>query len=161
DLISPLGRRQVRDGLAAWRENWLALGLLSRLEDLPADLLTTRLWQMTVSCKRYFEAISAAINAALGEDIALEVCLSRIIDIFSAKEAIYIKAVNELTLLINFLDWLPFYQKSKNYILTAERTTDGQIEAQRRELIGFLMQSHRLLDEEKRQRYEAVYNSFQ
>jgi hypothetical protein len=160
DLVSQQGRRQVRDWLAKWRQNWVDLNLMRRLEDLPADLLTTRLWQITISCKRYFEAISTAINTTLIDEITLEVCLARIIDTFNAKEAIYVKAVNELTLLVNFLDWLPFYQESKNYILSAERTTDAQIETERRELVGFLVQSHRLLDEEKRQRYESVYNSF-
>jgi hypothetical protein len=160
DLVSQQGRRQVRDAVAAWRQNWVDLNLMRRLEDLPADLLTTRLWQITISCKRYFEAISNAINTTLNDEITLEMCLARIIDTFNAKEAIYIKAVNELTLLVNFLDWLPFYQESKNYILAAERTTDTVLETEKRELVGFLMQSHRLLDEEKRQRYHSVYKSF-
>ncbi|MEW6731275.1 MAG: DUF6079 family protein [Acidobacteriota bacterium] len=160
DLVSPHGRRQMRDALAHWRQNWLDLGLVRRLEDLPTDVLTTRLWQSIVTCKRYFEAISQAIEATLNEEIPLEMCLSRIIDTFNLRESVYINAVHELTMLINFLDWLPFYLETKNYILAAERTTDGQIEAERRELIGFLTQSQRLFDEEKRLRFETVYRSF-
>lgn len=161
DLVSPQGRRQMRDSLQAWRQNWLDLRLGDRIEILPADALTTRLWQIIVTCKRYFEAISSSIEAALNEEISIEMCLARIIDTFSVRESVYIKAVNELTLLINFLDWLPFYQETKNYILAAERTNDPQIETERHELAGFLTQSQRLLDDEKRQRYETVYRSFQ
>ncbi|MBL8150122.1 MAG: hypothetical protein JNN15_09370, partial [Blastocatellia bacterium] len=160
DLISPQGRRQVREALQNWRDNWVNLGLVSRIETLPADLLTTRLWQITVSCRRYFEAISSSIAGLLNDEFSVEASISKIIDIFNGKETIYIKAVNELTMLVQYLDWLPYYIETKNYVLAAEKTNDSQINNERRELVDFLSQSNRLLDEEKRQRYEMVYNSF-
>lgn len=161
DLISPQGRRFVRDSLTGWLQNWRALALSDRLETLPSEMMTTRIWQMTTSCRKYFENIADLINGMLNDEISLEACISRIIDSFNAKEAIYVKAVEELTILVNFLDWLSFYEQTRRYILTAERTGDEQIDGERRELADFLSQSNRLLDEEKRQRYESVYMSFQ
>lgn len=161
DLVGSQERRQVREGLIAWRYNWVALDLTSRLESLPSEVLTTRLWQMIMTCRRYFEAMTICIDAMVKEEISLELCLARIIDTFSSKESAYSKAVNELTMLINFLEWLPFYLHTKNYILSAERTNDTQIEAERTELVGFISQAQRLLDDEKRQRYETIFRSFQ
>ena len=74
----------MRESLATWRQNWVDLGLLNRLEALSADLLTTRLWQITISCKRYFEAISYSIEAEVKDEIPLETCLARIMDTFNA-----------------------------------------------------------------------------
>ena len=34
---------------------------------------------------------------------------------------------------LSFLEWLAFYQETKNFILAAERTNDSQIEAERAE----------------------------
>lgn len=160
DLISAQGRRFVRDSFASWLQNWHALALSERIETLSSEMMTTRIWQMTTSCRKYFENIADLITQMLNEEISLEACISRIIDIFNAKEAIYIKAVHELTMLVNFLDWLPFYEQTRKYILTAERTGDEQIDGERRELADFLSHSNMLLDEEKRQRYESVYSSF-
>ncbi|KAF0240316.1 MAG: hypothetical protein FD167_4199, partial [bacterium] len=131
DLISRSGREQIRNGLQAWQENWVNLAIADRLERLPVDGVTTRLWQMIVSCRRYFDAASSAVTSLLNEEIAVETALCQIIDSFGGKDAIYFHAVNELTILINFLEWLPFFLETKDYILSAERTSDSQIEVER------------------------------
>jgi len=89
--------------------------------------------------------MTICIDAMVKEEISLEICLARIIDTFSSKESAYAKAVNELTMLINFLEWLPFYLHTKNYILSSERTNDPQIETERTELVGVISQAQRCL----------------
>lgn len=161
DLISPNSRQQIREGLQIWQENWTNLAIADRLEKLPVDGVTTRLWQMVVSCRRYFDAASKAVTSLLNDEIGVETALCQIIDSFGGKDTVYFHAVNELTILINFLEWLPFFLETKEYILSAEHTKDSQIEAERSELVAFLDQSQRLFDEEKRQRYETIYSGFQ
>lgn len=161
DLISPNGREQIKEGLRAWQENWVNLAVADQLEKLPVEVLTTRLWQMGSSCKRYFEAISSIIDGVLNQSTNLEAGLSQIIDSFGEKDTVYFGAVSELTILVNFLAWLPFFLETKDYILFTEPTSDNQIEVERAELVAFLDQSQRLFDEEKRQRYETIYRSFQ
>ncbi len=161
DLISPAGREQIKAGLQAWQENWTNLAVADQLEKLPVEILTTRLWQMGSSCKRYFETVSDIITSILKQSVTLETGIGQIIDSFGEKDTVYFGAVSELTILVNFLAWLPFFLETKDYILFTEPTNDSQIEMERAELIAFLEQSQRLFDEEKRQRYETVYRSFQ
>lgn len=161
DLIDPSSREQIRESLKVWQENWLNLAIADRLERLPVDGVTTRLWQMVISCRRYFDAASNAVTDLINEHTRVETALCQIVDSFGGKDTVYFHAVNELTMLINFLEWLPFFLETKDYILSAETTSDSQIEAERNELVAFLDQSQRLFDEEKRQRYETVYKSFQ
>ncbi len=161
DLVNQTHREQMREGLKAWQENWVSLRISDQLEKLPVENVTTKLSQMVVSCNRYFEAISEEINDFLSNRNTLEECLTQIIDNFSAKDTVYFRAVNELTLLINFFAWLPFFDATRKYILAAENTNNSPIESLRSELNNFLQNTHSLLTEENRQLYESVYSSFQ
>ncbi|MCS6884750.1 MAG: DUF6079 family protein [Acidobacteriota bacterium] len=160
DLISPQGRRFLHEALIAWLQNWKALSLNERAELIPTEMMTRRLWQMIQNSRKYFDNIASLITSLLEEEISPEACISRIIDIFSGKEALYTKAVQELTLLVNFLDWLPFYDQTRKYIIAAEKTGNDEIDKQRHELLELLLQANLLFEETSRQRYEGLYIRF-
>lgn len=160
DLVSPQGRRQMIEGLIGWQSNWANLSLSSRIEQVPTEVLTTKLWQAVVTCRRYFDSMAYMISSLASEEISLEVCLGRIVNAFNNKEAIYSRAVGDLTTLISFLEWLPFYLESKNYVLAADYTADEQIETERANLIDFLSQAQNMFDEEKRGIYEQNFTNF-
>ncbi|MGQ9896365.1 MAG: DUF6079 family protein [Acidobacteriota bacterium] len=153
-------RKQVRESLAQWYQKWLNYRLTERFAALPAEMLTTRTWQLIITCKRYFETTATAVEAVLFERISLEMGLARIVDIFAANPTIYQRAVIDLRVLVEFLDWLPFYVRAKAYALSALPTTEGDTRHARRELGNFFEHPHRLLDEDKRLRFEQVFERF-
>lgn len=153
-------RKQVRESLAQWHQKWLSYRLAERFESLPMEMLTTRTWQLIITCKRYFETTAAAVEAVLFERISLEMGLARIVDIFAANPTIYQRAVIDLRVLVEFLDWLPFYVKAKSYTLSALPVADADARNARRELGNFFEHPHRLLDEDKRIRFEQVFERF-
>ncbi|OYT69914.1 MAG: hypothetical protein CFK52_12670 [Chloracidobacterium sp. CP2_5A] len=153
-------RKQVRESLAQWHRKWLNYRLAERFESLPMEMLTTRAWQLIITCKRYFETTATAVEAVLFERISLEMGLARIVDIFAANPTIYQRAVIDLRVLVDFLDWLPFYVKAKSYALSALPVTDPDARNARRELGNFFEHPHRLLDEDKRLRFEQVFERF-
>ncbi|MCS7081103.1 MAG: DUF6079 family protein [Chloracidobacterium sp.] len=153
-------RKQVRESLAQWYQKWLNYRLAERFENLPPEMLTTRTWQLIITCKRYFETTAAAVEAVLFERISLEMGLARIVDIFAANPTIYQRAVIDLRVLVEFLDWLPFYVTAKAYTLSALPVTDADARNARRELGAFFEHPHRLLDADKRLRFEQVFERF-
>lgn len=153
-------RKQVRESLAQWYQKWLDYRLAERFAALPAEMLTTRTWQLIITCKRYFETTAAAVEAVLFERISLEMGLARIVDIFAANPTIYQRAVIDLRILVEFLDWLPFYVTAKAYTLSALPVADSDARHARRELGSFFEHPHRLLDEDKRLRFEQVFERF-
>ncbi len=153
-------RKQVRESLAQWHRKWLSYRLAERFESLPMEMLTTRAWQLIITCKRYFETTAAAVEAVLFERISLEMGLARVVDIFAANPTIYQRAVIDLRVLTEFLDWLPFYVRAKSYTLSALPVTDPDARNARRELGNFFEHPHRLLDEDKRLRFEQVFERF-
>jgi hypothetical protein len=153
-------RKQVRESLAQWYQKWLNYRLTERFASLPPEMLTTRTWQLIITCKRYFETTAAAVEAVLFERISLEMGLARIVDIFAANPTIYQRAVIDLRVLVEFLDWLPFYVMAKAYTLSALPAADADARNARRELGNFFEHPHRLLDEDKRLRFEQVFERF-
>jgi hypothetical protein len=161
DLTAAHARRQIRESLAIWHRTWQEHNLTARFNELPMEMLTTRTWQLIITCKRYFETTASAIEAVLFERISLEMGLARVIDIFSANQTTYQRAMIDLKLLVEFLDWLPFYVKAKSYALATPQIPRAEILRERNELIDFFEHPHQLLDEAKRNNFEQTFRSFQ
>lgn len=160
DLVTHDGRLLVRRELEEWLERWGRLDLKGRLAEVPPEAATRRTWQLISASKQFFETTARSVRAILGEEIALEEGLGRIVTTFAANPTIYERALRDLRMLTGFVDWVPFYTYAKEYILTADRTAEPKIEAERGELLDFIAGPHRLLDESKRRRFEAVYETF-
>jgi hypothetical protein len=154
------GRKQVRESLAKWHRTWLEYDLAARFNELPMEMLTTRTWQLIITCKRYFETTAGAIEAVLYERISIEMGLARVVDIFAANPTIYQRAVLDLRILVEFLDWLSIYVWAKSYTMSALPVKHPEAVSARRELTNFFEHPHRLLDEDKRSRFEQVFKTF-
>lgn len=161
ELTAVQARKMIREALAGWYQRWSDLNLAERFNSLPVEMMTTRTWQLIITCKRYFETTSNAVEAVLHERISLEMGLARIVEVFSANPTIFQRARHEFQLLVEFLNWLPYYIRAKTYTLTAVQLNNEEINAHRRELTHFFDHPHRLLDEDKRRRFEATFRSFQ
>jgi len=160
DIVTAEGRQNVRKALAGWLGRWSSLDLNQRFNEVPPEAATRRTWQLIATSKQYFETTARCVQTILSEEIALEEGVARIVNTFAANPMMYQRAVHDLEMLTSFIDWVPFYTVAKEYVLAAERTAEARIESQRTELLGFITAPHRLLDENKRRRFETVYDTF-
>jgi hypothetical protein len=160
DIVTAEGRQTIRRALDAWLGRWRSLDLNRRFNEVPPEAATRRTWQLIATSKQYFETTARCAQTILDEDVALEEGIARIVNTFAANPTMYQRAVRDLEMLTSFIDWVPTYTVAKEYVLAAERSTEAKIESQRTELLGFISAPHRLLDENKRRRYETVYDSF-
>lgn len=160
DLVTADGRQLIRTALGEWLERWRELNLQARFSDVPPEAATRRTWQLIATSKQYFDTTSRSITAILDEDIPLEEGLGRIVTTFAANPTIYQRALRDLRMLTSFVDWAPFFAMAKEYVMSADRTAEPKIEAERTELVDFISAPHRLLDENKRRRFETVYETF-
>lgn len=160
DLVTADGRQLIRQALGAWLERWRELNLGQRFGNIPAEAATRRTWQLVAASKQYFDATANTVRSILAEEIPLEEGLGRVVTIFAANPTIYQRALRDLRMLTSFVDWVDTYTIAKEYVLSADRTAEPRIESQRAELVDFIQAPHRLLDENKRRRFETVYDSF-
>ncbi len=161
DLVTSEGRQSVRRALEAWLERWQEMDLKARFSDVPPEAATRRTWQLIAASKQYFDSSARQIQAILAEEATLEDGLGRIVTAFAANPTIYQRALRDLRMLTSFIDWTPYFVAAKEYVLSADRTSEARIEAERVELLDFIASPHRLLDENKRRRFESVYEAFQ
>ncbi|HQR38401.1 MAG TPA: DUF6079 family protein [Blastocatellia bacterium] len=161
DLVTAEGRQLVRQALESWLDRWHDMDLKARFNEVPDEAATRRTWQLISASKQYFDTTARSVESVLIEEISLEEGIGRIVTTFAAKPAIYQRATRDLKMLTSFVEWVPYYSEAKEYILSADRTPEPSIEAERAELIDFITAPHRLLEETKRRRFETVYESFQ
>jgi hypothetical protein len=161
DLVTSEGRQSIRRALEQWIERWQDMDLKSRFSDVPPEAATRRTWQLIAASKQYFDSSARQVQAILAEEVTLEDGLGRIVTTFAANPTIYQRALRDLKMLTSFIDWTPYFVGAKEYVLSADRTAEARIEAARVELLDFIASPHRLLDENKRRRFETVYDAFQ
>lgn len=161
DLVTAEGRQAVRRALEGWLERWRDMDLKARFSDVPPEAATRRTWQLIAASKQYFDSSARQVQSILAEEVTLEDGLGRIVTAFAANPTIYQRALRDLKMLTSFIDWTPYFSSAKEYVLSADRTSEARIEAARVELLDFIASPHRLLDENKRRRFETVYESFQ
>jgi hypothetical protein len=160
DLSSAEGRMAIREALAGWLARWRELDVDSRFAEIPSEAATRRTWQLISASRQFFETTALAIDSVLKEEVALEEGIGRIIGTFASNQNIYERSLRDLRMLTSFVEWAPTYTVAKEYVLSADRTSEPRIEAQREELVDYISAPHRLLDENKRRRFETVYEGF-
>ncbi len=161
DLVTAEGRQAVRRALERWLERWQEMDLKARFSEVPPEAATRRTWQLIAASKQYFDSSARQIQSILSEEVTLEDGLGRIVTTFAANPTIYQRALRDLRTLTSFIDWTPYFVGAKEYVLSADRSSEPRIEAARVELLDFIASPHRLLDDNKRRRFETVYESFQ
>lgn len=160
DLVTSDGRQLVRRALENWLDRWNELDLAARFSEVPPEAATRRTWQLIAASKQYFDSTARSVQGILSEEISLEEGIGRIVTTFAANPTIYQRAMRDLKMLTSFIEWSPYYALAKEYVLSADKTTEQKIEAERTELLDFISSPHRLLDENKRRRFETVFEAF-
>lgn len=154
-------RGTIKRALLDWFEWWRSNRYLARFEELPDQGLTTRSANLAATVRKSFGAAANAIEALLAERITLEEGLQRISDAFSNSEEAFEHYSQQINSLSDYLSELEQRLEARDYLLTAEYTSDDEIESARGELLAIMDDVHTIFDPELRRRYRILWQDFQ
>ncbi|HZI19097.1 MAG TPA: DUF6079 family protein [Pyrinomonadaceae bacterium] len=154
------GRENVRAALAAWLEEWRALGLEGKFESLPAVRLTTLAGSYETDVRRSFGRAARAVEEALAGRARLEECLERVAGSFRRSAEVFAARSRQLSDFCAFVDGFARRERLRAYLAHAETTGIDEIETARRELSQVAARPNSLLDAAQRERFEKLWREF-
>jgi hypothetical protein len=159
-IADPAAREAVRAALIEWLKTWRAQDLARRADNLPDEVLTTRVAELAAAVKKSFGAAAEAIEAAVSENVSLEEALQRVADAFNDSPEIFARRAEQLGALADFTGELPEWLRARDYLAMAEPTAIPAIEEARRELLEMLDDIHSIFDASLRERFKALWREF-
>lgn len=153
-------RQSIKSALEEWRIKWHSERILEQFNDLPDDILSTKIWRMAINTEKTFGVVAATVAAILDDSISLEEGLHRIAEAFADSNKEFADRQNDLVVLGDFIKGVGRREKVRNYLAICETTDDETLEAMREKLVrtveeSFLHPSSQLNDE-----MESLWKAF-
>ena len=139
-IDTPEERQSVQTALETWLEDWHSARMLERFNELPDEILNTRMWRISINAGKTFGAVAETVKAVSDGFIPLDEALHRIADAFSDSEADFFERTHDLVVLEDFINGANQREKIWSFLAVSEPTQDENIESYREKLL-------RLLDE--------------
>ncbi len=127
-------RAKLMETFGAWLAKWKESAILDRFNEIPDEVLNTRIWRISSRLTKTYGAAAEAVEALLAESISLDECLNRIADAFSDSEAEYKQCSAELIVLEDFIKGVSVREQVRTYLALCEPAEDQEIEALRESL---------------------------
>jgi hypothetical protein len=153
-------REEVSAALAAWLNQWHALGLRRKFDALPDGCLTTRVWKSEDEVRKSFGRAAAAVESALAGKISFEDALARVAGAFRNSPEMFESRARLLEDLTEFVEGLAERDRVRAYLATAESTGVEEAETARRELLALAADSNNFLDTAARERFKRLWQEF-
>ena len=163
--IDQAGDRQtVKSALENWLIDWQSERILERFNDLPDEILNTKIWRMATYTEKTFGTVAATATAILDDSVSLEEGLHRVADAFSDSEKEFASRRDDLTVLGDFIKGVGRRERISNYLAICETTEDSGLEFMREKLVRILEESYLkpngLLNEEMESLWETFHSQF-
>lgn len=153
-------RNQVKVALQKWFDDWKTARILERFNELPDEILNTKIWYISVNIEKTFGVVANSLQSFFDETISLEVCLQRIADAFSDSEAEFIARQNNLITLVSFIKSASNRETIWGYLAICEKTENEDIETLREQLFVLLDKSAATPDIEINREMENLWRTF-
>jgi hypothetical protein len=160
DISASRGRSAATAALTEWAKQWQELDVSRKLDALPNELLTTQMWRKLAWTKRRFEKVAEIIETTLDNKVSVTQGMAKIIELFGENIGLLEKASRDLVELSHFIQWVDNYLNARDYILSAEKTDNVEIERERESLRRFMEAPHELIGSDKRNEFDSVFLSF-
>ncbi|HRH40358.1 MAG TPA: hypothetical protein PKY82_01850, partial [Pyrinomonadaceae bacterium] len=121
--------------LKNWLTDWRSARVLERFDELPDEMLNTKVWKLTRNAQKTFGSVAATVEAVLTKAITLEEGLQRIADAFSDSQEEFFNSTNDLVILEDFINGLGKRKGVWDYLAVCEATEDKGIETVRQQLL--------------------------
>jgi len=137
-IDSPKDRPVVKAALENWLTDWQSARVLERFNDLPDEILNTKIWRLATHAEKTFGAVAATVQGVSDDSLSLEEGLHRIADAFSDSEKEFFIRKKDLIIIEDFINGAGMREKIWNYLAVCETTSDERIEYNREKLVGLI-----------------------
>ncbi|HEX9961966.1 MAG TPA: DUF6079 family protein [Pyrinomonadaceae bacterium] len=137
-IDDPEDREKVRKALENWLFDWESASVLERFEQMPEEILNTKIWRLAMRAQKTFGAVAETVREVLQETVSLEDCLQRIADAFSDSEKEFLECTKDLMQLEDFINGAGKREAVWHYLAVCETTQDETIEKLRAKLLEFI-----------------------
>ena len=159
-IDAPKDRLAIKAALEKWLVNWQSARVLERFNDLPDEILNTKIWRIATHTEKTFGVVAATVTAILNDAISLEEGLHRVADAFSDSEREFTVRQKDLIVLEDFINGAGKREKIWSYLAVCEKTEDGKIEYLRENLIGVIGQSYASPNQRLNDEMESLWQDF-
>ncbi len=128
----------INYGLRTWLLDWQKVRLLERFDELPDEILNTKIWRLSVFADKTFGSVATTVNAVLDESITLDEGLHRIADAFSDSDDEYFARTKDLVVLEDFISGTRRREEIRTYLAVCETSDDDKTEEIRERLFEIL-----------------------
>ncbi len=135
-------RKAINDALIQWVENWLEIGVLDRFNEVPDEILNTKIWHVSTRVEKSFGVISRMLTTLRDGSLSLEDALQRIAEAFSDSIGELADRKEDLRVLQDFIDGTEKRQRIWSYIAICESTQNESIENFRAKLVRLIHESY-------------------
>ena len=159
-IDAPEENKAVRDTLENWLTEWKAARVLERFNELPSEILNTKIWRLWMRANKTFGAVAETIGTILDNSISLEEGLQRIADAFSDSEQEFFIGTKDLVVLEDFINGVEMREKVWTYLAVCEITNDEKTEHFREKLLDIVHESYANPNEILNREMENLWQTF-
>lgn len=141
-IDTPEERASVQTALETWLDDWKSARMLERFDELPDEILNTRMWRISVNAAKTFGTVAETVKAVSDGFITLDEALHRVADAFSDSENEFLERTNDLVILEDFINGVQKREKIWSYLAVSEPTQDESIETYREKLLQLLDETY-------------------
>lgn len=134
-IDNPTDCENIYIALQNWLNDWRSARVLERFDELPDEMLNTKVWKLTRNAQKTFGVVAATVESVLDRAITLEEGLQRIADSFSDSHEEFYISTNDLVVLEDFINGLGKRKSVWEYLAVCESTDDKNIESIRQKLL--------------------------
>jgi hypothetical protein len=128
----------VKTGLRVWLFDWEKVHLLERFNELPDEILNTKIWRLSLLADKTFGSVATTVHTILDESIPVDEGLHRIADAFSDSDDEYFARTKDLVVLEDFISGTRRREEIRTYLAVCESSDDERIEEMREKLFAIL-----------------------
>lgn len=159
-IDTPEERMNVQTALETWHDDWKSARLLERFDELPDEILNTRMWRISVNAAKTFGAVAETVKAVSDNFIPLDEALHRIADAFSDSEEEFVERARDLVVLEDFINGAHEREKIWSYLAVSEPTQDENIENYREKLLELLDETYHNPSDASNKEMEKLWQMF-
>jgi hypothetical protein len=159
-IDTPEDCAEVLKAMQVWLDDWQTARILERFNELPDEILNTKIWRLSTHAGRTFGVVAATVGTILDETVSLDEGLHRIADAFSDSEKEFFTRTKDLVVLEDFINGVAKREEFLAYLAVCETTEDEKIEYFREKLLQIFDASYSNPNEVYNREVENLWQTF-
>ena len=157
---SKSGRANAIEALSDWYDQWQESGVIERFNELPDEILNTRIWHISTRVEKTFGVVARTVKSMVDEVATLEEGLQRVAETFFDSAEEFVERKVDLHDLEDFVVGAQKREHIWSYLAICETTQDESIEKFRMNLLRLIDESYDLPSLELNQQMDEAWQSF-